>query len=225
MSENENNNTNNFDELKKIISENLVKLRKQANLTQQELAEKINYSDKAVSKWERADGVPDVLVLKTLADIYGVTVNDFLIRHEDAPVKPRTKNIAARRWLISLLSAGLVWFVATVITVLWLLIDSSATAEVARYAYIAAIPASAIVLLVFSCIWGKLWQRFALVSALIWSLCLLVHIVLLKAAPQVHSWLIYLIGAGLQLLVILWFLLQFFVMRDKAKREKVFENN
>lgn len=211
----EQNETTNFEELRNIIANNLAKFRKQSNLTQQELAEKINYSDKAVSKWERAEGIPDVLVLKTLADIYGITVNDFLVVHEDAPlVKPRLKNLIAKRWLIALLSACLVWVIATVVTVLWLLVDSSV--PVAKYAYIAAIPVSMIVLLVFSCIWGKLWQTFVAVSALIWSLCVLIHTVL--ALP--NAALIYIIGAALQLLVILWFLLRFFMKRDKAKREK-----
>lgn len=209
------NETTNFEELRIIIANNLAKFRKQSNLTQQELAEKINYSDKAVSKWERAEGIPDVLVLKSLADIYGITVNDFLVVREDAPlVKPRLKNLIAKRWLIALLSAGLVWFVATVITVLWLLVDN--TMPVAKYAYITAIPVSMIVLLVFSCIWGKLWQTSVVVSALIWSLCVLVHVVLVSS----NAWLIYIIGAVLQLLVILWFLLRFFMKRDKAKREK-----
>lgn len=211
---NEQNEATNFEELRNIIAKNLVKFRKQANLTQQELAERINYSDKAVSKWERADGIPDVLVLKTLADIYGITVNDFLTEHEDTPlVKPRRKNLIAKRWLIALLSAALVYFIATVITVLWLLIDN--TVPVAKYAYIAAIPVSMIVLLVFSCVWGRLWQTGITVSALIWSLCVLIHIVL--AAP--NAALIYIIGAAFQLLVILWFLLRFFIKRDKAKRE------
>ena len=60
-----------MDDLKNILAENLIKYRKAANLTQAELAEKINYSDKAVSKWERAAGMPDVDVLKQIADLFG----------------------------------------------------------------------------------------------------------------------------------------------------------
>ena len=64
-----------MEELNKIIANNLVKSRKNAKLTQLELAEKLMYSDKNVSKWERGDSVPDVVILKQLADIYGITVN------------------------------------------------------------------------------------------------------------------------------------------------------
>lgn len=212
----EQNVSTNFEELKNTIAENLVKFRRLSNFTQQELAEKINYSDKAVSKWERGDGIPDVIVLKALADIYGITVNDFLIKHQETPaIKRSNKNLAVRRWLISLLSAGLVWFVATVVTVLWQLIDSSAT--VAKYAYIAALPISFIVLLIFSCVWGKLWQTFVSVSGLIWTLCLLINVIL--TLP--NAWLIYLIGAALQLLFILWVLLRYVIKRDKFKHEKI----
>ena len=112
-----------MEELKDVIARNLVVYRKNAGLTQQEIADKINYSDKAVSKWERGDGTPDVTVLKQIADIYGVTVNDFLIVHSDkAAVKTRGKTRIAKHWLVGLLSFGLVWFVATIVMVIGLLI-------------------------------------------------------------------------------------------------------
>ncbi len=209
--------TTNFEELKQTIAKNLVKFRKQSNLTQQELAEKINYSDKAVSKWERGEGIPDVLVLKALADIYGITVNDFLTEGASAPlVKPRRKNLIAKRWLVALLSAGLVWLIATVVTVVWLLVDE--TVPVAKYAYLIALPVTFIVLLVFSCLWCKqIWVTYGVVSALIWSLCVLLDVAL-HVIP--NSWLIYLIGAAMQTLVILWCLLRLFVIKDKANKDK-----
>lgn len=198
-------------ELKNIIAQNLILYRKQSGLTQQELAEKLNYSDKAVSKWERAEGVPDVFVLKTLADMYGVTVNDFLVEHTGKAPKLRTVTRVAKHWLVTLLSFGLVYLVATIVTVVWLIVDSSL--PVAKYAYLIAFPVSMIVLVVFSCIWGKLWMTALSVSGLIWSLCLLIHVCVMPVSPT--AWLIYLIGAVLQLLVILWFLLRFFIRRNR----------
>ena len=205
-----------MNDLKQTIANNLALYRKQAGLTQQELAAKINYSDKAVSKWERGEGVPDVLVLKEIADLYGITVNEFLAEHEDKPKKVKSKNFWAKRWLITLLSAGLVFLVATVVMVIWLLIDPSSTASVAKYAYVSAVPVSLVVVLVFSCIWGKLWQRCVVVSALIWTLCLLIHLVL--NIVSLNAWMIYLVGAALQVLVIMWFLLAFFIKRSRATK-------
>ena len=203
-------------ELKKIIAKNLVTYRKQAHLTQAELAEKINYSDKNVSKWERAEGVPDVLVLCELAALYGVTVNDFLIEHVEEPKKVnKTKSFWAKRWLITLLSAGLVFLIATIITVVYLLADPYTSFPIAKFTYLAALPVALIVVLVFSCIWGKLWQRCLTVSALVWTLCVLTQIILGLALS--NAWLIYLVGAVLQVLVVLWYLLAFFRKRTKAK--------
>ena len=123
----------NMDELKKIIAKNLVTYRKQAHFTQAELAEKVGYSDKNVSKWERAEGVPDVLVLHQLAELYGVTVNDFFIDHtlvqpqvvdesaqetEAEPVKVKNKRPTAVKWVIVVLSVLLAVSVGLIILLL-----------------------------------------------------------------------------------------------------------
>ncbi|MCM1290128.1 MAG: helix-turn-helix domain-containing protein [Corallococcus sp.] len=206
--------TADLEQMKDTIAKNLVAYRKKANLTQQEIAQQLNYSDKAVSKWERAEGVPDVLVLKTLADIYGVTVNDFLVEHETHQVAP-THTGKAKRLLISLLSTGLVWLIATIVTVTWLMVDK--TVPVAKYAFVSAWPVSMIVLLVFACIWGKLWHKCGAASLLTWSLCVLIDVSLKSVF---NSTLIYIVGAVLQLLIVLWFLLRFFVLKDRKHKKK-----
>ena len=70
-----------MESLKTVIAKNIVSLRKANHLTQTELADKLNYSDKAVSKWERGDSLPDVIVLKQIADLFGVTL-DYLVQSE-----------------------------------------------------------------------------------------------------------------------------------------------
>lgn len=156
-----------------IIAKNLTELRKQAKLTQQELAEKLNYTDKAVSKWERGEALPDIIVLKQLADMYGVKVDDFLYEHTQ-PVTPQTpvykKRKIANRLLVALLSAGLVWLVATVIVVFTLLFIPKFT-EI-FLAYLVAVPVTAIVLLVFNVMWGKRYVSAILVSVLVWVVVL-----------------------------------------------------
>ena len=123
-----------MEELKKIIAKNLVTYRKQAHLTQAELAEKLGYSDKNVSKWERAEGVPDVLVLHQLAELYGVTVNDFFVDHtivpsqvvdepapelETQPQKHKSKHHNVDKAIIAVLS---VLLAVAVGVITWLLI-------------------------------------------------------------------------------------------------------
>ena len=69
----------NDEKLKHQLGANIVSYRKRIGLTQAGLAEKLNYSDKAVSKWERGESFPDVLTLVQLADLFGITVNDLLL--------------------------------------------------------------------------------------------------------------------------------------------------
>ena len=83
-------------ELKSVIAQNLIKYRKENGLTQQELAEKLNYSDKSISKWERGEGVPDIYILKQIAELYNVTVNDIIgmekIENNATPTINKNKN-------------------------------------------------------------------------------------------------------------------------------------
>ena len=82
-----------MDEIKLIIARNITDLRRKNNMTQAELAEKLNYSDKAVSKWERGESLPDVTVLKCIADTFRVTV-DYLLQpeHHEQEERMRKKN-------------------------------------------------------------------------------------------------------------------------------------
>ena len=98
------------EELKQIIAENLSTYRKNNNLTQAKLAEILNYSDKAVSKWERGDGLPDIFILQQLAELYHVTVNDLISKKKKKKI-PTLKN----KLIITLLSIGIAWLTAVVL--------------------------------------------------------------------------------------------------------------
>ena len=83
-------------ELKFIIAKNIQKLRQEKGMTQLELAEKLNYSDKSISKWERGESLPDVVVLKAVADLFEVTL-DYLVEEEHSG-KPVTKEIMDKNY-------------------------------------------------------------------------------------------------------------------------------
>jgi transcriptional regulator with XRE-family HTH domain len=200
--------------LSKIIAENLTLYRKNANLTQLEVAEKLNYSDKSVSKWEQANGVPDVFVLQQLAEMYGVTVNDFLCRHEEVPAPPKRKD-NINRWIIMSLSAGLCWLVAVVVYVfLGLFRVSSAYTWLS---FIFAIPAMFIVLVVFACVWKFYILRILSSSAIVWTGLLAIYLVL-RLVLQEEAYLIFFIGIPMQVLIIFWFGLRHRVRKKKEKK-------
>ena len=64
------------EKLKIQIGTNISAFRRQCGMTQAELAERLNYTDKAVSKWERGESMPDVTTLVQLADLFGVSLDD-----------------------------------------------------------------------------------------------------------------------------------------------------
>ena len=106
-------------ELREIIGQNLTELRKQKGYTQISLAEKLNYSDKAISKWEKGTSLPSIDVLLDLANLYGVTL-DYLVKEGDSKEKKLLMNDNVKRRnhiLITLLSSILVWIVATTLYV------------------------------------------------------------------------------------------------------------
>lgn len=202
-----------MEEINKIIGKNLSVLRKQAKLTQLELAEKFNYSDKSISKWEAGDSMPSVEVLKNLADFYGVSM-DYLMQetHEeietsisnDKDIKQKTKKekikrpkVYSTKLMIVLLSVCAVWLVATTVFVclqIFAKINYS-------LCFIWALPASFVVLVVFNSIWGHFRYLFPILTLLLWTLIASIHIQLLTI---VNAWQIYLVGIPLQIGIILW---------------------
>jgi len=200
-------------ELKDIVAKNLVELRRIFSYTQVEIAEKLNYSDKAISKWERGESLPDIETLKKLADIYGVTV-DFLLT-ENADIRKnlnKRKLIAGQKTLISLLSTLLVWIVAT--AVFAILCWCGLSTREAAFSFIVALPVSFIVLIVFDSIWGKLWLNLIFVSGLLWTLALCIYL----AINSSSGWLCFIIPIPLQLAVLLWYGLKILNSRIKKKK-------
>ena len=198
-----------IENLKKIIRNNLVRYRKEAGLTQAQLAQKLGYSDKTVSKWEREEGVPDIYILKEIADLYNITVNDLIT---ETPLIDKIKmlpKISKRnKLIITLLSAGLVWAIATT---LYVVLDLAIPdIHHLKNIYIYAIPLSCIVLIVFNSIWGRRYINALLISALIWTFTLSLYVSL--SITNISE--LFIIPIPLQILTILWYLL------DKKKTSK-----
>ena len=196
---------NKFTDVKDCFAANLIAYRKSFNLTQAELAEKLNYSDKAVSKWERAESVPDIYTLKQIADFFGTKV-DVLISE---PKKERPKvnyNLGKKRTIIALASTAVVWLVAIMFFAFINIIFPAI--EQTWLSFIYAIPVTAIVLLVFTSVWGKSIGNLIILSVLIWSLILTVYLTLVHtlSTPPVMLWEIFLIGIPAEGIIIFWYL-------------------
>ena len=208
-----------IENLKSIITSNLIKYRKQAGLTQAQLASKLGYSDKTVSKWEREEGVPDIYILKDIADLYGITVNDLISPTPTIGEKIKektTKFLTGRnKLLIVLLAIGIVWFIATTVYVILDLAISDLPSVIKGNIYVYAIPLSCIVAIVFNSIWGKWRIHLFLVSALIWTTTLSLYLTLREYLDGMSE--LFIIAIPLQVLTILFFLLE--------KRKKIKNSN
>ena len=202
----------NDEELKAILGANIASYRKRQRLTQAGLAEQLNYSDKAVSKWERGESLPDVLTLMQLADLFGVSIDELLVDPKRLPeqtgvvvgkmekaVEKTLKRKANKNSILGL-SSLIVWFVATLIFV----VVSSLDIPNSWMAFLYAVPATAVVMLCLRSAWRDFRWNQTLVSVIIWGVLLSVYLSLLVFL-KVNVWKLFLLGIPGQLAVFFWF--------------------
>lgn len=202
----------NDEKLKNQLGANIVLYRKKYGMTQANLAEKLNYSDKAVSKWERGESMPDVQTLMQLAELFEVRIDDMLSDPDALPENPgkvekvmekaveKTLKKKANKRSILGLSALLVWFVALLLFV----IISSMDVPNSWIAFFYAIPADAIVRLSLRSAWRDYRWNQTLVSVIVWGVLLSVYMTLL-VFWGLNIWKIFLLGIPGQLAVLLAF--------------------
>ena len=201
-----------MEEMKLVIAKNIAALRQASRMTQLELAEKLNYSDKAISKWERGESIPDVLTLMQLAELFGVKVDDLLRDPNELPeetgavvgkmekaVEKTLKRKADKKSILGL-SSLLVWFLA----LLSFVVVSSLGIEKSWIAFIYAIPADAIVRLSLLSAWRDFRWNKSLISVMVWGVLLSLYLSLLLFL-QVNVWKLFLLGVPGQIAVLLWF--------------------
>ena len=175
-----------MEELKQIFAANLIRLRTAAGMTQAELAQLIHYSDKAVSKWERAESIPDAAVLKTLAVQFRVTVDYLLEAHEDKDeVQPAPKKRGFNTRMVILVALMGIWTVAMLIyAIFWIL------GRQVWLVAVAALPVTLIALLVFNSLWNRGRYNMWIVAGLVFSLFLLIYCSLV---PRFNVWQLFLV--------------------------------
>lgn len=192
-------------DIKGIIAKNIARLRQGRGMTQIELAEQLNYSDKAVSKWERGESLPDVSVLAEIAGLFQVTLDD-LIREEQAEKKQKKEKkepLAARynRGFITGVSLVLVWFVALLAFVVISLIFPDFTWQWLLFLY--ALPVCMIVWLTFNSTWFDTRVNYLIISLLMWSGLACIHVSLLVFGVM-NAWLLYLLGIPGEVMILMW---------------------
>ena len=186
-----------MEDLRKLIGQNLAELRKRHGLTQLELAEKFNYTDRAISKWENGDTLPDVEVLYNLCEFYGVTI-DYLTHEENTQFIKKVDPLNTwNKITITALVSSIIWSLATVIFVISLIKSGKALWQ----SFIWAVPVNAVFLVVFNHLYfHKRLITFLSWSIFIWSLLAGTYFSLL----QYNLWPIFLLGAPAQATMLIW---------------------
>lgn len=193
-----------MDNFKKIVAENIIRLRTSKGMTQAELGEMLSYSDKSISKWERADALPDAYVLKKIADVFDVTVDYLLNEHSpDEKIvveKPRTYS----RTVISVITVIGIWTLALFAFVItWLC--SMPTPLIFAY----TVPVSLIVLLVLNSVWGIGKLNMFIISGIVWGLITCVYLTFYQS----NWWQLFIIGFPAQIIIIL----SFFIKKKRSQ--------
>ncbi|MBO5293667.1 MAG: helix-turn-helix transcriptional regulator [Clostridia bacterium] len=185
--------------LEQIVAANLAELRRAKNWTQAELAEKINYSDKSVSKWERGEGLPDLKVLTQLAELYGVTLDCFVTvggaeQKTSEPEIPRTQRVGFRV-VMELLAVSLVFLAATVFYV----ITATYLQQNFWTSFIWALPLSFLLLTLFNLRWKYRACAVVFCSIFSWTFLAAIYLQLLSY----NAWMLFLIGIPAQAAIVL----------------------
>ncbi len=212
--------------IKKQIGANIASYRKRTSMTQAGLADKLNYSDKAVSKWERGESIPDVITLVELSRLFGITVDDLLVDPNKLPDNPskiervmeraveKTLKRKADKPAILKLSSLVVWFVALALVVLMSFFDIKNT----WVAFVYALPTDAIVQLCLRCAWKDFrWNRY-LISVIMWGGLLSIFVTIIAFVDMTlwtRLWRIFLLGIPGQLTILLSFKLVHKPMEEK----------
>lgn len=198
------------EKLKMQVGCNIAACRKKAGMTQAELAMKLNYTDKAVSKWERGESVPDLPTLVQLAELFDISLesltadpnalpeNTGAVQQTMGRVVEKTLKRKADKRIIVWLSSLIVWFAATLAFV----VVTSARLPYGWLAFLFAVPADAIVVLCLRSAWRDFRSNLGLISVIMWgSLACVFAVLALALEPY---WLIFLLGIPGQLAIILW---------------------
>jgi transcriptional regulator with XRE-family HTH domain len=184
--------------IKEIICKNLISLRKINHLTQIDLAKKVNYSDKTVSRWENGEVVPDCETLELIASIYDVPIEYFFYEHKEEELSKKEKSRCSSRIALMFLTISFVWVLIVVIYVYYTIFRGITLWPL----FVFGVPLSTLVVIQANKHRTKN-QAFYITtrSVLMWSLITSVYIFMIN--NDQNLWPIFFIGVPLQASIVI----------------------
>ena len=183
-------------DIKEVVAKNIIALRKKHNMTQNELAEKLNYSDNAVSRWERGEVTPSIETLQQISETFSVPLESLFKENVVVALNNEERTQKIGKLSIMLLFISAIWFIVSVIYVyaetilninLWTM-------------FVWSVPASCLILLPFNELWGRTVFKFVILSIFVWTSLVSFYLQLLKY----NIWLVFIIGIPLQISLVIW---------------------
>ena len=185
-----------MENVKKIVSQNLTKLRKEKNMTQAELAKLINYSDKAISRWETGEVVPDLETIYALSEVFGVPVSAITeAQAEKKQEEDGASPTVSQKVLSQIFLVCEIWFI---ICAVFVYLKISRQANLWQL-FVLGVPATALMLWFCNRKEPANTLLFIFATVFIWSLITCVYLYLRKSNP----WYLYFLGLPLQGLAII----------------------
>lgn len=187
------------------IANNIVKLRKANNMTQIELAFLLNYSDKAISKWERAESVPDIEMLYRIADLFKVNVDFLTKEHTDAEIANLKGNgkIFVRNLLITIMLCVAMFLISTVVFVYGTVKQPELSSKY-WVSFVAATPICSLIVYIYAHRERYWLAKLISISAFVWTLITTAFCFTLIAGST-KFWLLFVVGAPIQIAICLFF--------------------
>ena len=183
-------------DIKDIVAKNIIDLRKKNGLTQNELAEKLNYSDNAVSRWERGEVTPSIETLDQMSKVFNVPLSSLIEDDAKAISHTHDKKQVLNKLAVTLIFFSLVWLIATIVFVYGKILFNTNLWTI----FVWAVPASCLVLLPFNEYWGKYIYKFVILSVFEWSVLACIYLQFL----QYNMWLTFIIGIPIQVALCIW---------------------
>lgn len=183
-------------DIKEIVAKNIIALRKKHNMTQNELAEKLNYSDNAVSRWERGEVTPSIETLQQISETFSVPLESLFKDNVVVSLTNEERTQKIGKLSVMLLFVSLIWFIVSVI---YVYAEAILGLNLWRI-FVWSVPASCLVLLPFNKLWGRHIWKFVILSVFVWTTLVSIYLQLLKY----NVWLIFIIGIPVQLALVIW---------------------
>ena len=203
-----------MENVKAIVSHNLLRLRKENNLTQAELAKKISYSDKAISRWESGEVVPDLETIYALSEVFNVPVSQITETHTEEREEENLKSGIGQKVLSQIFLCCEIWFI---LTALYVYLKLSYQTNVWQL-FVWSVPACMMVLWLFNRKENLNILLFIYSSIFVWSFITCVYLHLAESNP----WYIYFIGIPSQGLLVIRYIFNY---KQNLRRLRITKRN